>query len=324
MNNRVFMWSCLVMTFFVACQQAEVENSKAEELPMSISASINNQGEPLKSRYAGNDPSNVYFVQDDAIGLFIDDKQATEWKYDGADWSLADNGIVYWPDKTNPHTFRAYYPYTSATSYKEIPMPSLVNQTGTMDDLGAYDFLVATSEQTYSTGGLVHFDDDDTSFRHVSTLLHLSFQKGSELNDLTIHKITLEGNDIVSPSTYSFAYDDKEAKVTLDSDNAVNVLTIDQTSLSEKSASFYLIVNASQEETPVVALTVEYETNGKTYSAHSDNIVQTGLVGGMYQKYTITVLNSSLVIDGTKILPWGVGESLDDIEINGEENTESE
>ena len=71
MNNRVFMWSCLVMTFFVACQQAEVENPKAEELPMSISASINNQGENSKSRYAGNDPSDVYFVQDDAIGLFI-------------------------------------------------------------------------------------------------------------------------------------------------------------------------------------------------------------------------------------------------------------
>ena len=74
------MWSCLVMTFFVACQQAEVENPKAEELPMSISASINNQGENPKSRYAGNDPSDVYFVQDDAIGLFIDDKQATEWR----------------------------------------------------------------------------------------------------------------------------------------------------------------------------------------------------------------------------------------------------
>ena len=319
MNNRVFMWSCLVMTFFVACQQAEVENSKAEELPMSISASINNQGEPLKSRYAGNDPSNVYFVQDDAIGLFIDDKQATEWKYDGADWSLADNGIVYWPDKTNPHTFRAYYPYTSATSYKEIPMPSLVNQTGTMDDLGAYDFLVATSEQTYSTGGLVHFDGDDTSFRHVSTLVHLSFQKGSELNDLTIHKISLEGNGIASPSTYSF----EDGMVSLDTENAIDVMTIDQTSLSEKSTSFYLIVNASQEQNPVVALTVEFETNGKTYSAHSDNIVQTGLVGGMYQKYTITVQNSSLVIDGAKILPWGVGESLDDIEINGAEKAES-
>ena len=74
----------------------------------------------------------------------------------------------------------------------------------------------------------------------------------------------------------------------------------------------------------MVSLTVEYETNGKTYVAHSASLVQDGLQGGMYQKYTITVLNSSLVIDGTKILPWGVGESLDDIEINGEENTESE
>ena len=320
MNNRVFMWSCLVMTFFVACQQTEVENPEAEKLRMFLSASINNQGESPKSRYAGSAPNDVDFAQGDAIGLFIDDTPATEWCYDGTDWSPADNGIVYWPDNTDPHTFRAFYPYEPAASYKEVPMPSLAGQTGTMASLSACDFLVATSEQTYSTGGFVYFNGDDTSFRHVSTLLQLSFLKGSELNDLTIHKITLAGNDIASPSTYSFA----DGTVSLDTENAVDALTIDQTSLSEKNTSFYLIVNASQEESPVVALTVEYETNGKTYVAHSGNIVQAGLVGGMYQKYTITIQNSSLIIDGAEILPWGVGETLDNIEINGVEKSVSE
>lgn len=319
MKKSSFVWSCFVMAFFVACSQAEVENSAVEKLPISISASINCQGENSKSRYAGTEPSDVSFVKDDAIGLFIDEKQAVEWGYDGTDWSPADNEIVYWPDKTNPHTFRAFYPYALATSYTEVPMPSLLGQTGTLASISICDFLVAISEQTYTAGGFVHFDGDDTSFRHVSTLLQLSFQKGSELNDLTIHKISLEGNGIASPSTYSF----EDGMVSLDTENAIDVMTIDQTSLSEKSTSFYLIVNASQEQNPVVALTVEYETNGKTYSAHSDNIVQTGLVGGMYQKYTITVQNSSLVIDGAKILPWGVGESLDDIEINGAEKAES-
>ena len=320
MNNRVFMWSCFVMTFFVACQQAEVENPKAEELRMSISASINGQDENPKSRYAGSDPDDVDFAPDDAIGLFIDDKPAIEWCYDGTDWGPAGNEIVYWPDKTNPHTFRAFYPYDPADSYKEVPMPSLVNQTGTMVSISACDFLVATSKQTYSTGGFVYFNGDDTSFRHVSTLLQLSFQKGSELNDLTIHKITLEGNNIASPSTYSF----EDGTVSLDTENSIDVLTIDQTSLSEKNTSFYLIVNASQEENPMVSLTVEYETNGKTYVAHSASLVQAGLQGGMYQKYTITVQNSSLIIDGAEILPWGVGETLDNIEINGAEKTDSE
>ena len=74
----------------------------------------------------------------------------------------------------------------------------------------------------------------------------------------------------------------------------------------------------------MVSLTVEYETNGKTYVAHSASLVQAGLQGGMYQKYTITVQNSSLIIDGAEILPWGVGETLDNIEINGAEKTDSE
>ena len=46
-------------------------------------------------------------------------------------------------------------------------------------------------------------------------------------------------------------------------------------------------------------------------------------VGGMCQSYTITIQNDALVVSGAIISPWGVGESMDDIVINGEESTES-
>jgi hypothetical protein len=64
---------------------------------------------------------------------------------------------------------------------------------------------------------------------------------------------------------------------------------------------------------------VEYEVNGETYVAKSENFVKVGFVGGMCQDYTITIQNSSLVIEEAAILPWGTGETLDNIIINGEE-----
>ena len=113
MRKISFVWSCFVMTFFVACQQAEVENPKADDLRMSIVASINGQSESPESRYTGTDPSNVVFKNEDKIGVFIDSKPADAWIFDGEDWNSVGT-VVYWPSETRTHTFRAFYPYDEA------------------------------------------------------------------------------------------------------------------------------------------------------------------------------------------------------------------
>lgn len=320
MKKVSFVWSCCVMTFFVACQQAEVENLEADDLRMSIVASINDQKETPDSRYAGETPDKVEFTEDDAIGLFVDNNPAVEWVYDGEDdWSSGEK-VVYWPDKTRSHTFRAFYPYAETETYASVPMPSLLNQTGTIESISKCDFLIATKSQTYTDGGTVEFKGTESSFKHVSTLLQLTFVQGSELTGAVLNKIKIEGSNIVASSSYSF---DTE-NVTLNPNTTSDVLMAD--GLSHKMSdggNFYFIVNEKKDGTLPVKLTVEYTANGKKYVAQKSGFANNLFAGGMCQKYTVTVQNSSLIISGNEISSWGTGVPLDNVEINGEETTAS-
>ena len=309
------------MTFFVACQQAEVESPKADDLRMSIVASINGQSESPESRYTGTDPSNVVFKNEDKIGVFIDSKPADAWIFDGEDWTSVDK-IIYWPSRTNTHTFRAFYPYAEADTYTEVPMPSLQEQDGTIESISKCDFLVTTKEQSYSEGGTVTFnkedEENDYSFKHVFTLLKLNFQQGEGLSGATLNKITFKGTNIVAPSTYSF----QTNQVTLVPDGNSDALTTDGLSKDLTGGqTFYFIVNEKQdiESASPITLAVEYTVNGKTYEAKAANLGNNLFEGGACQTYTITIKNDVLVITGATIAPWGEGDDFPDISINGEE-----
>ena len=318
MKKYSFVWSCLVMTFFVACQQTEVENLKAEDMRMSISASINGQSKSPKSRYAGTDPSHVEFQTGDAIGLFIDSKPAIEWTLASSGWNTSE--IVYWPDRTKSHTFRAFYPFAETLSCGTVPMPSLLNQTGTIESISACDFLVATKEQSYQEGDMVEFKGEDASFKHVSTLLKITFKEGAELNGAILKKIAIEGTSIVSPSTYSF----EDKIVTLTPDTNSDVLSVDGLSQDLSDGfTYYFIVNEKQDASSLVKLAVEYEINGMAYVAQLSSFAGNVFDGGMCQSYIITIQNNALVVSGADISSWGVGESMEDIVINGEEASES-
>lgn len=325
MRKISFVWSCFVMTFFVACQQAEVENPKADDLRMSIVASINGQSESPDSRYTGTDPSNVVFKNEDKIGVFIDSKPADAWIFDGEDWTSVDK-IIYWPSRTNTHTFRAFYPYAEADTYTEVPMPSLQEQDGTIESISKCDFLVTTKEQSYSEGGTVTFNKEDEennySFKHVFTLLKLNFQQGEGLSGATLNKITFKGTNIVAPSTYSF----QTNQVTLVPDGNSDALTTDGLSKDLTGGqTFYFIVNEKQdiESASPVTLAVEYTVNGKTYEAKAANLGNNLFEGGACQTYTITIKNNVLVITGATIAPWGEGDDFPNIVINGEEKPAS-
>lgn len=334
MKKVSFVWSCCVMTFFVACQQAEVENLKADDLRMSIVASINDQKEAPDSRYAGETPDKVEFTADDAIGLFVDNNPVVEWVYDGEDdWSSGEK-VVYWPDKTKSHTFRAFYPYpktetnTNTYTYTSVPMPSLLNQTGTIESISECDFLVATKSQTYTDGKTVEFKEA-ASFKHVSSLLKLTFNGGGDLEGSVLTKITVTGNGLVASSTYAFG---EEGGVSLklkeDSSDDVLVASLSnkdgEATMGRNAKSFYLIVNArTKEELSTVSLTVEYKKGVTSYVASLENLTSNGFVGGTCQSYTFTIKDASISIVGSSIEEWSGGESLDNVEINGEETTAS-
>lgn len=304
------------MAFFSACQQDENEIQKADDLRMSIVASINGQKNIPASRYVGDDPSNVDFEVSDAIGVFVDNAAAMKWTYISSGWSSEND--VYWPDKTQNHTFCAFYPYVEATSIAKVPMPSLLGQSGTIASISKCDFLVASVTQSCGTDGIIAFREEN-AFSHVSSLVQLTFKGDGDLSSAVLTKISIEGKDIVASSTYSFS----EELVSMNPDAASDVLDVALSHPMEgKDATFYFILNEKEDASEPVVLTVEYKTDDKTYVARMENFAGNVFVGGVKQSYTITIKERLLIIDGSSISSWGAGESLENIVINGEEQSE--
>lgn len=313
---RTLVWSFFAMTAMTACQQSLSEEKVSDELQMSLVASIGSPNNTVTSRYAGIDPNSVNFEEGDDIGLFIDDKPALKWVFSNQKWN-PDN-IVYWTDKNQNHTFNAFYPYQEASAVTEVPMPSLLEQTGMMENLDNYDFLVASVSQSYGDNGVVEFCGN-YSFKHVSSLLQLTLEAGGDVDNSTITGITVNGADIVASSTYSF----KDGKVNLTRDENSDELTVPLSyKMNGEDVSFYLMVNEKLDPATVVTLSISYTTGEKNYVAEMTNFAGNTFVGGARQHYSLTIKDSSLKITGSSISSWDEGEALDNLIIDGQEEQE--
>lgn len=310
-HKHIIVYLCFSLTCMASCQ---VENNElplpTAELSMHIVAQIEGTA-PVKGRYGGDAPNLASFQNQDSIGMFVDEKPVVRWVYNGELWMPEEK--VYWPDKDNLHTFRAFYPYNKATSYTNIPMPNLKQQDGTMESLSRCDFLIATTQQKYGENGVVNFNTDSTSFEHISSLVQLKFMAIEDLTTATLNKITIVGNNITTPTTYSFI-----DKVSL-SDNQSDTLTISPNkSMTQGDATFYLIVNEKKDESSVT-LSIEYSIGDQTYLAQTTDFPNSTFTGGMQHNFQITIRNKTLSITGAGITPWVGSEDLEDIIIDVKE-----
>ena len=304
---------CVSIAMMASCQECELTKFQSDDLAMSVVASISPVSGASQSRYAGSEPNLVEFAEDDQIGIFVDGGEPVQWTYGSSGWSAG--GVVYWPDKTDEHLFQAFYPYTEGATVDNVPMPDLKNQDGTMASLSNCDFLKATTNQSYGTDGVVEFKVDGKNFVHVSSLLKLTIKGDEDLQSSTLDKVSVSGKDIVAPSFYSF----EDGTVTLSSDDSSDLLEVAlEHEMNGADATFYFILNAKSDATDPVTLTLEYTTGGKSYVASMNNFAGNTFAGGMQQSYTISVKDSYLIVSGGDISPWGDGETLDDIIINGQ------
>lgn len=296
-HKHILACTCCILCMASCQNESEKWSSPTTELTMSVIAHIGEPSSP-KSRYAGPDLNNVEFTQGDSIGIFIDDAPITRWGYSNISWVPDEK--TYWPDKVNAHTFRAFYPYVQADSYNSITMPSLLDQDGSFESLSNHDFLAATTTQTYGENGTVYFQGKDESFKHISSLIYLILNADEDLISATINRISLEGTNIVAPSTYSFT-----DGVTLTPNAQSNLLEItNEKSMSNGDVEYYLITNEKPESTGKVTLTIEYSVGEQTYTAQATDFSNNTFVKGMQHRFSITVKNRALVISGSSITPW--------------------
>lgn len=312
-HKHIIACLCYSLACMVSCQnESEELPFQTAELPMSVVAQIG-ETPAIQGRYAGTNPNDVAFADKDAIGIFVNEDAVVRWDYDGTSWTA--EKAVYWADKENTHSFKAFYPYSAATSYNSIPMPGLQQQDGTMESIAQCDFLIATASQSYGESGTVTFTGEENSFRHVSSLVHLKFIATEDLTSATLTKISLTGADITTPSSYSFT-----DGVTLSAESTSNLLEISpQKSMNGTDAEFYLIVNEKTDATTDVTLSVEYTVGNQTFTAQKSGFANNVFHGGKKQSCSITIRNRTLVITGAEITPWEDSETLPDITIDSKE-----
>lgn len=291
-----------------SCQNENVEQNEAPQLPMSIVAGIGNT--PVSGRYAGDTPNSAAFANGDAIGIFMDETPMVRWDYIEQTWTP--EHIVYWPDKTEAHSFKAFYPYTDASSYNEITMPGLKNQTGTMESVASCDFLAAQALQSYGENGIVNFQGEGKTFKHVSSLIQLTIKTGKDLSAATLTRISLTGANLVAPTTYSFTNG-----VNLLPDSQSDELTINPNyDMSQGDVTYYLVVNEKLDASSVTTLTLEYTSGEHTYTASKEGLAGNVFKSGMMQSFTLSVQNLELFVIGSEISPWEQGNTMEDIVID--------
>ena len=309
----------------MGCQQAEEIEKLGKELRMTIEASIG-ESDIVAGRYASNGgPNDVSFANGDAIGLSVNGGDFVEWTYNGS-WSQ--NGDASnWNNKIDNHAFRAFYPFFNGASLDNVPMPELTGQGGTMESVAECDFLYTTKTQNYGADGKVSFTDDD-AFKHVSSLIALTIKGDEDLASATINKITMEGTNILTPSSYSF--DTDEVSLDEDVNKAVSQLeAVVSHSMNSEDATFYFVVNSNTVNLSDVELGIEYEFEDDsqykaTHKGLNKNGVNDQFEKGKLYSYTLNIKDRMLIISGSSIANWVDGESLGDINMNGSKQEESE
>lgn len=291
-----------------ACQNEQVERSENSSLFMSVVAGIGHT--PVTGRYAGENPNSAEFTDGDAIGIFMNENTPVRWEYNGQTWDPAQT--VYWPDKETEHTFRAFYPYTEASSYNAIPMPSLKSQTGTMESVAACDFLTARKTQAYGEDGVVSFVGEGNTFKHISSLIQLTIKANKDLATATLTNISINGTHLVAPSTYSFT-----DGVTLTPDETSDEVSLDVNyDMAEGDITYFIVVNEKLTDTEVTTLSLEYTSGGQTYTATKEGLAGNVFKSGMMQSFTLSVQNLELLVTGSEISPWEEGNTLEDLVVD--------
>lgn len=320
MKNTYILAAICSLILSTGCQQAENMDTMDETLRMSIEASIGNI-DKSGSRYtsSNNNPNSLTFEKDNSIGVFVDNRPAVQWTLGETNWSTSTS--VYWPDKTNPYDFYAYYPYNSETTSKtSVKMPSLSSQEGTIESLSDCDFLIAKASQlSYEDcNGTVSFTDN-AAFSHVSSLIAITIQGKSDLKTSTIQKIKFEGEGIAASTTYSFETNQITKTDEAEAPNAIETTNLSY-EMKETDHTFYFILNSGIALSNVT-FTIEYETGTDNYKASKQGLGSTTLTSGKQYNFNLNITDGVLNITGNEISKWGDGGKMDDIIINTPEKT---
>lgn len=290
-----------VCCLLAACQSKEEfqEVNPESNAPMFLEASIASGG--VTSRTTTSEQGVSNFELTDRIGLFQpDEDEASCWGFEESGWTT--ETAMNWENKVEDFHFCAFYPYEETATRSSVPMPDLTAQTGELERIGTFDFLAGHCTMSYAdAAGVVSFTEDN-AFHHVYAMLKIVVNKSSAEDELTIHKVSYEGQDIVTSQTYSFGSSFAEDRL-ISGSPSTSVLTLTpEAVVSGENHTFVVLINPVTLSSSL-KLSLDYTRNGIRYTASTENLVSE-YAGGKLYTYTIRLKKENILIEGNSIGNW--------------------
>ena len=303
MNQKKY-WMGMLIPLLAACQGQDLPTATSEELlPMQLEASIEQSGQTGRTVTSATDQS-VSFASGDKIGLFVPDTEhPVVWTYNGSLWNAASS--VFWKDKQTSYRFYAYYPAgdeAASAVCTQVPMPDLSSQSGTLEDIGKYDFLVASTECDYTTSsGSVAFTGDQ-QFKHVLSMVSFTFHTEQMGAGTALKSVTLSSTALSAKNSYDL----QNGQLTAGGETA-HAMTA-----AIAGGKSVMLVNPISSVACIVNVTYTVGGTEFTISKESESLT---LAAGSNHTMSVTVKQGSLNISAATVAPWGDGGTLSDITV---------
>lgn len=298
----------MALVLLAACQHdRSVDNEfvKHDERKVSIVASIGKQ--TLNRTVADN---NVFrFCGEDEMGVFAGEGSAYKWTLveteERTEWQTETGTSMQWPveDVAASVNFWGYSPYTGPVTDLAVTMPELSDQTGRLDAISPFDFLVAKSATTYkAAGGQVRFVGTD-AFKHASSLVVLQIAGEPTMLNATIQQVLFKGSGIATPTKFVFEGEGRVDALPGAEVNNELTLQINQ-SVTADGLKICAVVNPLETE---LTFSLVYQRDGMTFETQTVTLGTGFLANNMYS-YALKVNKGNVVITGAEITPWILNE----------------
>lgn len=295
-----------------ACQNNESVETDSAELKMQATVSSVNV-----SRTTSTADGHTDFVSGDKVGLFMPQEESSCcWTRD-ANGGWSSDKKQTWPNQKDKFDFCAYYPYSSSATRSSIPTPDLTSQTGKLNAIGDFDFLVAKKSCGFNDdNGNLAFTNDN-AFQHVYSLVLVTLVKNASDATTSLKKATFEGTGAFNSQTYSFS-DPEGLKSTGNGQADALSLTLNE-DVSDDGIQIAVLVNPSESER-AIDFAISYSREDINYKASTSAIKQTFKSGTCY-KYKIRIEKEGLSLVGCSVVDWTIEDISEDIVIKDKPDT---
>ena len=303
MKKFRFLYIAAAALLFAACANEEDGIGNCGPVAATVKADIvkNATRATTDNTWSSNDAIGVYVT---STGYTIGDNVKYTTTGDG---NFTSNNPIYFADARETVNFNAYYPYQ-----ENVDGNGIVNNWNMAEVKEGKpcpaDFLFATGATATKSSPQVQFTGDN-QFKHCMSMIRLTFKAGKGINaNNAILKNQLKLKGIYKTGSINTV----KGEVTISGDRGIYESDVDDKSLKDGVTCEFIVFPQSLDNNKM-DIELEVADNGtiNTYTTSLKSSTNNEFKGGYLYTYTISINNTSVVIENAGITAWKTSEEGD-------------